>query len=180
MELHPIKARLHAGLLNQAERGDLALHLPIGLVRDELGRAQNPPDREVQKRMTLIVQTFLPRRTASKVLQYFNQQQLLLPRQDRFGDVVWKPPTVSAILSILNNPADAGAFVSGRTQHTRDATVSARSISHNLPMDEWKIRVNDKYPAYISWPTFEKIQAMLRDNYAEYDRNKTRGIPRAG
>src|SRR5262249_26938552 len=125
-------------------------------------------------------QTFLPRRTASKVLQYFNQQQLLLPRQDRFGDVVWKPPTVSAILSILNNPADAGAFVSGRTQHTRDATVSARSISHNLPMDEWKIRVNDQYPASLSWPTFEKIQARLRDPYAEYDRNQTRGIPRAG
>src|SRR3954468_4629909 len=29
-----------------------------------------------------------------------------------------------------------------------------------------------KYPAYVSWETFEKIQAMLRDNYAEYDRNK--------
>ena len=180
MELHTIKARMHAGLLNKAERGDLALHLPIGLVRDELGRAQKHSDREVQNRITLVFQTFLQRRTASKVLEYFNQQQLLLPRQDRFGDAVWKPPTVSAILSILKNPAYAGAFVYGRTKHTRDATVSARSISHNLPMSEWKIRVNDKYPAYISWPTFEKIQAMLRDNYAEYDRNKTRGIPRAG
>jgi DNA invertase Pin-like site-specific DNA recombinase len=37
MELHTIKTRMHAGLLNKAERGDLALHLPIGLVRDELG-----------------------------------------------------------------------------------------------------------------------------------------------
>jgi DNA invertase Pin-like site-specific DNA recombinase len=180
MELHTIKARMRAGLLNKAERGDLALHLPIGLVRDELGRAQKHPDREVQNRIALVFQTFLQRRTASKVLQYFNQQHLLLPRQDRFGDAVWKPPTVSAILSILKNPAYAGAFVYGRTKHTRDATVSARSVSHNLPMEEWKIRVNDKYPAYISWPTFEKIQAMLRDNYAEYDRNKTRGIPRAG
>ena len=49
-----------------------------------------------------------------------------------------------------------------------------------LPMEEWKFRINDKYPAYISWETFEKIQAMLRDNHAEYDRNKTRGVPRAG
>ena len=40
--------------------------------------------------------------------------------------------------------------------------------------------MRDKYPAYVSWETFEKIQAMLRDNYAEYDRNKTRGIPRDG
>ena len=38
----------------------------------------------------------------------------------------------------------------------------------------------DKYPAYIDWESFERIQAMLRDNYAEYDRNKTRGVPRDG
>jgi hypothetical protein len=40
--------------------------------------------------------------------------------------------------------------------------------------------VRDKYPAYVSWETFEKIQAMLHDNYAEYSRNKTRGVPREG
>ncbi len=47
-----------------------------------------------------------------------------------------------------------------------------------LPREQWRIVVKDKYPAYVSWDTFEKIQSMLRDNYAEYDRNKTRGIPR--
>ena len=40
--------------------------------------------------------------------------------------------------------------------------------------------MQDRYPAYITWETFEKIQDMLRDNHAEYDRNKTRGIPRPG
>jgi len=49
-----------------------------------------------------------------------------------------------------------------------------------LPREQWRIVVKDKYPAYVSWDTFEKIQSMLRDNYAEYDRNKTRGIPRDG
>ena len=47
-------------------------------------------------------------------------------------------------------------------------------------MEQWRIRVNDKYPAYISWTTFEQIQTMLHDNHAEYDRHKTRGIPRPG
>ena len=49
-----------------------------------------------------------------------------------------------------------------------------------LPMGEWKIRINGKYPAYVDWATFETIQAMLRDNCSEYDRNKTRGMPRPG
>ena len=45
---------------------------------------------------------------------------------------------------------------------------------------DWRFVVKDKYPAYIDWATFEKIQAMLRDNRAEYLRNKSRGIPRDG
>ena len=40
--------------------------------------------------------------------------------------------------------------------------------------------VQGKYPAYLDWDSFERIQAMLRDNYAEYVRNKTRGVPRDG
>src|SRR5438477_2899719 len=49
-----------------------------------------------------------------------------------------------------------------------------------LPMEQWKIRVNDVYPAYIAWEIFEQIQQMLLDNYAAYDRNKSRGVPRPG
>ena len=40
--------------------------------------------------------------------------------------------------------------------------------------------MKDKYPAFVDWETFERIQAMLRDNRAEYLHNKTRGIPRDG
>ena len=42
------------------------------------------------------------------------------------------------------------------------------------------MRVPDKYPAYISWTTFEQIQSMLHDNHAEYDRNKNPRHPRPG
>src|SRR6187455_1183036 len=48
LELHTIRARLTAGLLNKAQRGELALTLPIGLVRDPLGRVFKHPDQEVQ------------------------------------------------------------------------------------------------------------------------------------
>jgi hypothetical protein len=40
--------------------------------------------------------------------------------------------------------------------------------------------VKDRYPAYIDWPTYEKIRATIRDNRAEYMRIKTRGAPRDG
>jgi DNA invertase Pin-like site-specific DNA recombinase len=180
LELHTLRARLTAGLLNKAARGELALPLPIGLARDPLGRVIKDPSREVQDRVRLVFTTFLERRSASKVLQHFNAQGLLLPRHDRFGDVTWKWPTVAAILSTLKNPAYAGAFVYGRSRTLRTGPSLAHHTTQHLPLDQWRIRVNDRYPAYIEWETFVRIQAMLQDNYAEYDRHKTRGIPRPG
>jgi DNA invertase Pin-like site-specific DNA recombinase len=179
-ELHTIRARLTAGLLNKAQRGELALQLPVGLVRDATDKVQKDPDREVQDRLDLVFTTFLRVRSASKVLSFFNTHELLLPRRDRFGEVVWKKPTISAILAILKNPAYAGAFVYGRTRSVRQDPRSPRAQQSRLPQDQWKIRVNDIYPAYISWETFEHIQEMLEANYAAYDRNKCRGVPRPG
>jgi len=180
LELHTIRARMTAGLLNKAKRGELALTLPVGLVRDAIDRVHKDPHQEIQDRLDLIFTTFLRLRSASKVLGFLNSHDFTLPRRDRFGDLIWKKPTVAAILQILKNPAYAGAFVYGRTRSVRQDAISPRSKQIRLPMEQWKVRVNDVYPAYISWEVFERIQAMLLDNYAEYDRNKTRGVPRPG
>jgi DNA invertase Pin-like site-specific DNA recombinase len=179
-ELHTIRARMTAGLLNKAARGDLALTLPTGFERDAQGRVQKDPHLEVQSRLTFVFETFLHRRSASKVLEVLQAEGLRLPRRDRFGEVVWKRPTIAAILAILKHPAYAGAFTYGRTRTLPNGSAPGRAVTTRLPMEQWRIRVNDKYPAYISWTTFEQIQTMLHDNHAEYDRNKTRGIPRPG
>ncbi len=49
-ELHTIRSRLTAGLLNKAQRGDLALSLPIGLLRQPDGQVVKDPNLEVQER----------------------------------------------------------------------------------------------------------------------------------
>lgn len=36
LELHTLRNRLTAGLINKAQRGDLALTLPVALIRDQL------------------------------------------------------------------------------------------------------------------------------------------------
>ena len=180
LELHTLRSRLTAGLINKAQRGELALQLPVGLIRDGQGTVCKDPHQGVQKCLEMIFSTFLRLRSASKVLQYFNQQGLSIPRRNQFGDLVWKKPAVSAILSILKNPAYAGAFVYGKTQSSRQDASQGKASIKRLPMDQWKIMVKDKYPAYIEWESFEKIQAMLKDNYAEYDRNKSRGVPKEG
>src|SRR5215471_3880318 len=159
LELHTIRARMTAGLLNKARRGELALTLPVGLMRDAAGRVQQDPHQEVHDRLQLIFATFLQKRSASKVLELLQHHDLLLPRRDRFGDLVWKRPTAAAILKILKNPAYAGAFVYGRTRTVHPDPASPRAKQIRLPQQEWKIRIPDVYPAYISWSTFEQIEA---------------------
>jgi len=162
MELYTIRARVTAGLLNKAQRGELALVLPVGLVRDADGIVRKHPNLEVQQRLELVYSTFLQRRSANKVLHFFNEQQLLLPRRGRFGDVEWKAPTVAAILAILKNPAYAGAFVYGKTRSQRTSAESRHTSQKHLPMEQWRIRVNNTYPAYISWDTYEQFGRCCR------------------
>jgi DNA invertase Pin-like site-specific DNA recombinase len=180
LELHTLKARLTAGLLQKAQRGELALQLPVGLIRDERGIVRKDPDREVQHRLALVFSTFLELRSASKATAVLNAQGLTLPRRDRFGEVVWRRPTCSAVVGILRNPAYAGAFVYGRHEAVRRDHTRRRPLQRLRPIAAWRIRLPDKYPAYIAWPMDERIQAMLDDNRSEYRRAGPRGVPREG
>jgi DNA invertase Pin-like site-specific DNA recombinase len=178
LELHTIRTRMTAGLLAKAQRGELALSLPVGLVRTSAQQVVKDPHRDVQDRLALVFSTFLDKQSASKVLRYFNEHDLLLPRRDRFGEIVWKPASVAAILDMLRNPAYAGAFVYGRSRTSHDA--GGKAHVQRLSRQEWKFCVRDRYEAYIDWDTFEKIQRCLDANYAAYDRNAARGVPRPG
>lgn len=180
LELHTIRSRLTAGMLAKAERGELELTLPIGLMRDPSGVVVKDPDLSVQERLGLVFEMFLKFRTVAKVMRVLNERGLDLPRRDQHGDLRWTRATVSSVASILKNPAYAGAFVYGRTRMRMPAREGAPKAKARRPPDEWRIVVKDRYPAYIDWPTYEKIGAIIRDNRAEYMRIKTRGAPRDG
>jgi DNA invertase Pin-like site-specific DNA recombinase len=179
LELHTLRGRLTAGILSKAERGELALTLPTGLVRLEDGRVEQHPDQEVRERIALVFETLLEKKSLAQVVRHFRAHHLVIPRRDSRGDIRWKDPTVASIGSLVKNPAYAGAFVYGRTRSKR-VENTGKNRQRPLPIADWRIIVRDQYPAYISWLTFEKIQQMLRDNHAEYDRNQTRGVPRDG
>jgi DNA invertase Pin-like site-specific DNA recombinase len=180
MESYTLRARLLAGRLNKAQRGDLALPLPVGLVRDALKRVVKHPNREVQNRIDLVFSTFQKTKVVAQVVRHFDEHHLLLPRRDRFGDLVWRRPAVEAILGILKNPAYAGAFVYGRSQVTAVGDKLQKFVRRPLPIEQWKICHKDKYPAYIDWDRFVMIQTMIRDNHSDYESKHSRGVPRCG
>ncbi|RWN94500.1 recombinase family protein [Mesorhizobium sp.] len=76
-----------------------------------------------------------------------NDRGLDLPRRDRHGDLRWSRATVSAVSSILKNPACAGAFVDGRTRIRTAGRDGASSVKVPRPMEEWRFVVKDRYPS---------------------------------
>src|SRR2546428_952107 len=116
IELHTWRGRLIAGVQQKAQRGDLALALPAGLLRQEDGGVVPDPDRAVQHAITLDFQTFLARKAASQVVRLLLDQGLRLPRRHRNCETVSRTPTVAAVIAILRNPSSAGTYVYAKTR----------------------------------------------------------------
>ena len=183
LEMHSIKSRMQAGSLNKAQRGELALRLPTGYVRDRIGRVSKDPDMAVQTRISLIFNTFIKVRTVRSTTRHFIKNALAIPRRDALGELAWRPPTDSAIRSTLKNPTYAGVYTYGRTGAKVKASPEekgSRLTRPHLPMEKWKVKIDGKYPAYVGWASFEEIQRILQDNHAEYSKKWSRGVPRKG
>src|SRR3954462_8910755 len=134
LELHTIRSRLTAGLIAKAERGELALTLPVGFARGPGGLVAKDPDVEVQGRLALVFSSFLRLRTAARVMRTLNAEGLDLPRRDRHGDLRWTRASVSAVIAILKNPAYAGAFLYGRRQASAVTSRTGRAMKRPRPM----------------------------------------------
>ena len=184
-ELHHLRLRLHAGARNKADRGELRLPLPVGLVRLADGDVILHPNEEVRARIDLVFQKFEELGTARAVVRYLQSERLLLPSRPLRGpsphEVVWKPARNSAVLAILKNPAYAGAYVYGRRthDHTRRKPGRPHSGIVRLPIDKWPVLLHNVYPAHITWEKFMVNQEQLQNNRNLYQAGKP-GAPKKG
>ena len=127
--------------------GRLLLGLPTGLVRAD-GIATKHPSAEVRERIDLIFSTFMQQKSVSQTVRWFVNNDLLLPRRDHHGDVHWKRVTSASVSCFLNNPAYAGAAAYGRTRWKKSQN-NGKMQEVNLPRNQWRYCVQDKFPAYI-------------------------------
>lgn len=169
-ELHSLKLRLEAGRVSKAKRAELVQNLPTGLTRTPDGEVVIDPDKSVEDRIRLVFTKFMELGSGAQTLKHLVRHQLQLPRRQSSGlyagETLWKSPTLSAIHSILKNPAYAGAFVHGRRQTDPTKQTPGRPATGRLrrPQSEWIALVKDVYPAYISWKEFEEIQQKIAEN----------------
>jgi len=174
-----IRGRMQEGIINKAKRGDLIKQLPIGLVCYTKGIVTKDPNMAVQNCVNTIFETFMRLKSVSKVLSFFHNNNLKIPRYIN-KELHWMKPSKTSIMSFLKNPAYSGANVYGKTEIELIDFSTKKKRRKRLPMEQWKYIVKDKFPSYITWECFELIQSILKENYSEYAKRQTKGIPRSG
>jgi len=163
-ELHVLKARLVGGVLSKAQRAELKLPLPVGLVYDGDQRVMLDPDQQVQQALRLFFATFEGAGSAWATVQAFRREGWKFPKrgQGGSGDIVWLDLTHTIALDTLHNPRYAGAFCFGRTRTWKD--VTGRWHYQPLPREQWRFLKLDAHPGYLTWDQFLANEKRLLNN----------------
>ncbi|CAG0935621.1 hypothetical protein TFLX_04467 [Thermoflexales bacterium] len=186
-ELPGLRSRLLGGKWEKAQQGQLRFRPPTGLVYDPTGQLVLDPDQQVQQAIRLVFELFEQFSSALAVVRYFAAQHLLFPVRawggQHDGDLTWQPLTNGRVLSVLHDPAYAGAYVFGRTQtRTRLLPGEAPRIkgrTRQIKATEWPIVIQGAHPGYLSWEHFLPNQQRLADNRT-YHPDDQRGAVREG
>jgi len=166
-ELHLIRARLDGGLRSKAQRGELRMHLPVGLDRDEDGRIVLCPDEQVRHAIDRVFELWRRLGSARQIVGELIAENQKLPRR-RVGEraVRWAPANYAAVHDYLTNPAYAGAFVFGRTRQEKHldqaGQVKVRSIQ--VPLEEWSVCLPEHHPGYATWEEYLATRQRLATN----------------
>jgi len=182
-ELHILKGRLLEGKRNKARRGELLNHPPIGYVRGPDGDYQLDPDEQVQNVLRLIFDSFEREGSLHGLLRYLKAHDIQLPVRPHGGpnrgQLEWRRPNRMTLQNLLHHPIYAGAYCWGRrVLDPRRQQPGKRSTGRTVQRPEdCEVLIRDRFPGYITWERFERIQQRLANNRAAV---AALGAPREG
>ena len=132
-----------SGKLAKAERGELAIPLPIGYVRRPSGEAVLDPDEQAQHVVRLVFSTFRRLGTFNGVLRYLVEQEVQLPVRVHSGpakgELEWRRPTRETLQIMLHNPVYAGYYAYGRRQVEPRRKVPGRPSTGRVVKDGQRV-----------------------------------------
>lgn len=167
-ELHILAGRLQGARRAAAARGELRVPLPVGLIYDDEDQVVLDPDEEVRAAIGDVFRCFEQTGSACAVVRAFAPRRFPARAYGGAwaGQLRYVPLTHSRALTVLQNPAYAGAYVFGRRRVRRqvepDGTV--RSRVRLLPREQWGIVIYDHHPGYITWEQFLANERRLKAN----------------
>lgn len=183
-ELRVLKGRLFQGRLNKADRGELLNHPPIGyLLTPEKTSFEFDPDEQAQSVIHLVFTEFAHQGTINSMLRYLAQHGIKLPVRPLTGrerdQLQWHRANRTTLNARLHHPTYAGAYRYGYRYHDPRRKVAGRPNTGivRIPLEECRVLLKDRFPAYITWEQFDENQQRLADNISC---SQSLGAPRSG
>jgi DNA invertase Pin-like site-specific DNA recombinase len=135
-ELDLLRQRSLEARRAMANRGELIVIAPVGFKKGERHRLEKDPDRRVQEAIRLVFDQFERIGSVRQTLLWFHEHALELPCVTPRGEVRWKRPIYGTIYQLLTNPAYAGAYAYGKSEHgTRYEAGVERTSARRMSTD---------------------------------------------
>jgi DNA invertase Pin-like site-specific DNA recombinase len=182
MELHIMRNRLERGRDNKARRGELFYAVPMGYVILPTGEVDFDTDAQAREVMQLVFDKFDELGTIYGVFHWLLQHDIRMPVRARTGakkgQLTWRRPSIPTLAQILRHPIYAGAYAFGRRPVDPKAKYSpANRYRPWVPMEQWKVLIKDRLPAYITWNQYMKNRERIKQNQ---NGSASPGVPRSG
>lgn len=171
-ELDVLRQRSLEARYAKAKRGELLVSVPIGFIKTEDQRYEKDPNRQVQERILLVFSKFFEVGSIRQTLLWFLGEDLKLPAKNPKGELSWKTPRFSTIHHIVCNPAYAGIYAYGKTEHGyRYENGTSKKISRRRQKSEWLTYIPDHHEGYINLSQYEQIRSMLEENCRDFEKS---------
>jgi len=182
-ELDILRLRSVEARQEKARRGELVTVAPAGHVASVEHGYVKDPDRRVQNAVQLVFEKFLELGSVRQTLMWFIEHGLEIPVREHGAsdwEIVWKRPVYQTMMRILRQPAHAGIYAYGRTEHTVELRKGVlRKRIRRKPMEKWLALHYDHHEGYVDREQFERIQEMISRN-ATGGSGASSGAPRKG
>ena len=183
VELHTMRNRLERGRMNKAQRGELFHGVPMGCVILPSGEVEFDPDEQARTVIRMAFEKFDESGSLYSLFHYLVKQGIRMPARvrkgARRGQLEWRRPSLPSLSQVFHHPIYAGAYSYGRRLTDAKHTYGPRGRRARRwgAIDEWKVLVRDRLPAYITWDRYISNLERLKRNQTGLG---TLGAPRDG
>jgi DNA invertase Pin-like site-specific DNA recombinase len=168
-EMATLRQRALEAQRTKAQRGELWMHLPVGLTYGPTGAIERDPDIRVQQAIRLVLQKFDERGSTRQVLLWLRRERISVPvtRGGKHGrSTEWALPNYTRVHALVTTPFLAGAYVYGKSE-SRTTIVDGRirrTTGHDLAVDRWQVVIPDHHPGYLDWASYRRHLSMIESN----------------
>ena len=171
-ELDILRQRSLEARYAKAKRGELLAAVPVGFHRTEDQKYELDPNKQVQERIRLIFRKFFEIGSVRQTLMWFLEEEIQIPSRSPKGELRWVTPRFAGIHRVLENPAYAGVYAFGKTEHgQRYENGVSKKVSRRRKRSEWLTYIPNHYEAYISLEEYEQIRRLMEENCRGFEKS---------